>query len=148
MSRPDEKFGRSSACRPCAIARSNFASSHPQWLHNTRGAGARLHRSGSRRWPIGADDPEANGANRLALHRRDPARRMSGRDLAEAAGKLRPDLKVLFTTGYARDAIVHNGRLDANVDLLSKPFSFAELASRLRRVLDAASQDKQVPSKS
>lgn len=71
---------------------------------------------------------------------------MSGRDLAEAAGTLRPSLKVLFTTGYARDAIVHNGRLDANVELIGKPFSFAELASRLRKVLDAGSQDMQFRS--
>jgi CheY-like chemotaxis protein len=61
---------------------------------------------------------------------------MNGRQLAEEARRLRPDLKVLFTTGYARNAIVHDGRLDAGVDLITKPFSQAALAEKLRDVLD------------
>jgi signal transduction histidine kinase/DNA-binding response OmpR family regulator len=60
----------------------------------------------------------------------------SGRVLADEAAKLRPELKVLFTTGYSRDAIVHQGRLDAGVQLISKPFTFEELAGRIRDVLD------------
>jgi hypothetical protein len=48
----------------------------------------------------------------------------------------RPD-PVLFTTGYARNAIVHQGRLDAGVHLITKPFTYAELASRVRDLLDA-----------
>ena len=63
---------------------------------------------------------------------------MSGRDLAERAQSTRKTLRVLFTTGYARNAIVHNGRLDPGVEMISKPFSYTELASRIRYVLDAS----------
>jgi DNA-binding response OmpR family regulator/signal transduction histidine kinase len=62
---------------------------------------------------------------------------MNGRKLSEAAVAQRPDLKVLFTSGYTRNAIVHDGRLDAGVELISKPFAQAVLASRLRDILDA-----------
>jgi len=61
---------------------------------------------------------------------------MDGRQLANAALRLKPDLKVLFTTGYSRNAIVHNGRLDPGVQLVPKPFTFNELAAKVRRVLD------------
>jgi signal transduction histidine kinase len=60
----------------------------------------------------------------------------SGRMLADAARTLRPELKVLFTTGYSRNAIVHHGRLDPGVRLLSKPFTFEQLATRVRDMLD------------
>ncbi|MEJ0019058.1 MAG: hypothetical protein WDN25_21350 [Acetobacteraceae bacterium] len=43
---------------------------------------------------------------------------------------------MLFTTGYARNAVVHNGRLDAGVELLGKPFTQSELARRVRAILD------------
>ncbi|MBX9460768.1 MAG: response regulator, partial [Brevundimonas sp.] len=62
---------------------------------------------------------------------------LDGRQLAEEAGRRRPGIKVLFTTGYTRNAIVHNGRLDPGVNLISKPFTFRELAEKVRRVLDA-----------
>jgi PAS domain S-box-containing protein len=62
---------------------------------------------------------------------------LNGRQLAERAVKLRPDLKVLFTTGYARNAIVHGGRLDPGVELLTKPFTQAALAAKLRDIIDA-----------
>jgi PAS domain S-box-containing protein len=62
---------------------------------------------------------------------------MNGRQLAEEARKHRPDLKVLFTTGYARNAIVHGGRLDPGVELLTKPFTQAALAEKLRDIIDA-----------
>jgi PAS domain S-box-containing protein len=61
----------------------------------------------------------------------------SGRALAEAAARIRPKLKILYTTGYARNAIVHHGRLDAGVEFLPKPFTFDQLAKRVRDVLDA-----------
>jgi PAS domain S-box-containing protein len=61
---------------------------------------------------------------------------LNGQQLAERAVQLHPHLKVLFATGYARDAIVHDGRLDAGVQLITKPFVFSELATRLRTVLD------------
>jgi signal transduction histidine kinase len=62
---------------------------------------------------------------------------MTGRQLAEAARLLRPDLKVVYTTGYARNAIVHGGVLDPGTELLPKPFSYAALAAKIRTVLDS-----------
>jgi CheY-like chemotaxis protein len=62
-----------------------------------------------------------------------------GRQLAIEARRLQPDLKVLFTTGYARNAIAHNGTLDADVDMIPKPFSSEALARRIRQILDRAS---------
>lgn len=64
--------------------------------------------------------------------------RMNGKQLAEAAAALYPGLPILFMTGYTRDAIVHEGRLDADVNLISKPFTGAQLARKVRAVLDAA----------
>ena len=60
---------------------------------------------------------------------------MNGRQLADAVRTGRPDLPVLFTTGYARNAIVHHGRLDPGINLLPKPFTYAELADKLSRML-------------
>jgi signal transduction histidine kinase len=62
---------------------------------------------------------------------------MNGRVLADAARAKRPDLKVLYTTGYTRNAIVHNGMLDHDVAFLAKPFTVAQLAAKVRDVLDA-----------
>jgi CheY-like chemotaxis protein len=62
---------------------------------------------------------------------------MNGRQLADEARKRRPDLKILFTTGYARNAIVHDGRLDAGVELITKPFSQSALSTKLRDIIDA-----------
>ena len=61
---------------------------------------------------------------------------VNGRQLADEAVRIRPALKVLFTTGYTRNAIVHHGRLDAGVELLSKPYSFDDLSAKVRTVLD------------
>lgn len=61
---------------------------------------------------------------------------VNGARLAEAARQLRPDLRVLFTTGYTRNAVVHNGVLDPDVDLLGKPFTVDQLAVKVRDVLD------------
>ena len=69
---------------------------------------------------------------------------MNGRQLAEEARKRHPNLKVLFTTGYARNAIVHDGRLDPGVELLTKPFSQAALSEKLRDILDAKSSPARV----
>ena len=60
----------------------------------------------------------------------------NGRELAEAAQALRSELKVLYTTGYTRNAVVHNGMLDAQVAFLAKPFSVEALAVKVRHVLD------------
>ena len=62
---------------------------------------------------------------------------VNGRQLANQAIRKRPDLKVLFMTGYTRNAIVHHGRLDAGIHMISKPFSFEELADKVRERLDA-----------
>jgi signal transduction histidine kinase/ActR/RegA family two-component response regulator len=60
---------------------------------------------------------------------------MNGRRLAEEALKRRPGLRVLYTTGYTRNAIVHNGVLDAGVQLLVKPFTIEALAQKLEEIL-------------
>jgi CheY-like chemotaxis protein len=60
---------------------------------------------------------------------------INGRKLAEAATDLRPGLPTLFTTGYTRNAIVHNGRLDPGVALISKPFNIEQLARKVQQVL-------------
>jgi PAS domain S-box-containing protein len=65
----------------------------------------------------------------------------NGRRLAEEARRRRPDLPVLFTTGYSRNAIVHNGVLDPGVQMIGKPFTVAELGQRVRQVLDAAGRE-------
>lgn len=61
---------------------------------------------------------------------------MSGRELADKAKAIYPDLQILFTTGYARNAIVHAGRLDTGVELLTKPFTHESLSIKVREVLD------------
>ena len=63
---------------------------------------------------------------------------MSGRELADAARALRPGLRVLFASGYTENAMVHDGRLDAGVHLLSKPYRRLELARAVRAALDRA----------
>jgi signal transduction histidine kinase len=60
---------------------------------------------------------------------------ISGPQLAEAALVLRPGLRVLYTSGYTENAVVHHGRLDPGVVLLSKPYRRQELAEKLRYVL-------------
>ncbi len=60
---------------------------------------------------------------------------MNGRALAEEAVKRRPGLQVLFTTGYTRNAIVHNGVLDQGVSLIVKPFTIEALAAKLAEML-------------
>ncbi|MDG2535414.1 CHASE3 domain-containing protein [Sphingomonas sp. HITSZ_GF] len=61
---------------------------------------------------------------------------MTGRTLAERVQERMPHVPVLYTTGYTRNAIVHNGMLDHDVDFLAKPFSIAQLAAKVRQVLD------------
>ncbi|ESX42039.1 MULTISPECIES: CHASE3 domain-containing protein [unclassified Mesorhizobium] len=62
---------------------------------------------------------------------------MNGRKLAEEALARMPKLKVIFTTGFTRNAVVHNGVLDHDVHFLAKPFTIEQLAAKLRDVLDA-----------
>ncbi|WP_194756370.1 hybrid sensor histidine kinase/response regulator [Aliidiomarina indica] len=61
---------------------------------------------------------------------------MNGRELADQARERYPALNVLFTSGYTENAIVHHGRLDRGVHLLSKPYTRMELATKVRLVLD------------
>jgi PAS domain S-box-containing protein len=60
----------------------------------------------------------------------------NGRELADEALKRRPYLKVLFTTGYGRDGIIHEGRLDPGVQLITKPFTFGEFTEKIRKVFE------------
>ena len=60
---------------------------------------------------------------------------VSGRQLSERIRTQRPNLPVLFTTGYTRNAIVHHGRLDPDVQLINKPYSQLDLAQKVRKLL-------------
>jgi len=62
--------------------------------------------------------------------------RMSGHEIAEAGRARIPGLKVLFISGYTRDTIMQDGKLAPGVDLLSKPFTYTMLATKLREILD------------
>lgn len=64
---------------------------------------------------------------------------VSALELAEKARALHPELRVLFTSGYTENAMIHNGRLDEGVNLLSKPYGRAELASAVRTLLSTSS---------
>ncbi len=88
----------------------------------------------------------ANGADGLAVLDRHPdiallftdvglPGGMNGRQLADEATRRHPGLAVLYTTGYARNAIVHDGRLDPGVRLVTKPFTFAQLAKGVAETL-------------
>ena len=67
---------------------------------------------------------------------------MTGRELVDQARKSRPDLKVLYTTGYTRNAVVHNGVLDRDVAFLPKPFTLEQLAAKIRDVLAHAGANR------
>ena len=61
---------------------------------------------------------------------------MTGRELADFARAKQPDLRVLYTSGYTRNAIVHGGRLDEGVEMISKPFTYATLAQKVADILE------------
>jgi PAS domain S-box-containing protein len=63
---------------------------------------------------------------------------MNGRELAERLVALHPETKVLFTSGYTEDAIVHHGVLEGGVSFIGKPYSPSELAKKVREILDTA----------
>jgi CheY-like chemotaxis protein len=60
---------------------------------------------------------------------------VNGRQLADEARRRYPTLLVLFTTGYTRNAIIHQGRLDRGVELITKPFTYAALLTKIQQVL-------------
>jgi FixJ family two-component response regulator len=61
---------------------------------------------------------------------------VGGKELADRLKTLRPDIKVLFTSGYTDNAIVHHGVLEPDIDFLQKPFTPDALARKVREVLD------------
>jgi signal transduction histidine kinase/CheY-like chemotaxis protein len=68
---------------------------------------------------------------------------MDGKALGQRVRAIRPSLKVLITTAYAGSVLIHEGRLDPGVELLSKPFAFGALAARIRELLDRREGDRQ-----
>ena len=69
---------------------------------------------------------------------------MNGSELAERARAMRPDLKILFTTGYTRDTVVKEGVIDVGVALLSKPYTIRDIARKVRDVLDGGGINRPV----
>jgi len=98
--------------------------------------------------PMGYRILEAgNGQEALALLAREPVINllftdvvmpggMHGRALAQEAKKQRPDMRVLYTSGYIQDTMVHQGKLDEGVELLNKPYRRHDLAMKVREILD------------
>ena len=91
--------------------------------------------------------PDGETALRLAAKHRGPIHLLltdvvmpglSGRQLAEQLAQLRPDIKTLFASGYAANAIAHHGILDSGIAYLPKPFTPETLARRVREVLDSS----------
>ncbi|MBI1180095.1 MAG: response regulator [Alphaproteobacteria bacterium] len=96
-----------------------------------------------------------NGAAALAMLREHPEVRllftdiglpggMNGRELADAVRRLRPRLRILFTSGFATNAIAHSGRLDPGVQLLPKPFTYETLAAKIDDVLRTPMESSRV----
>jgi DNA-binding LytR/AlgR family response regulator len=65
---------------------------------------------------------------------------MNGRQLADAARTTRPDLKVLFITGYAENAVIGNGHLEPGMHVMTKPFAMEALASRIKELIGSFPQ--------
>jgi len=63
---------------------------------------------------------------------------MNGRQVADAGRAVRPDLKVLFITGYAENAVLSHGHLDPGMHVLTKPFAMEALASRIKSLIAGA----------
>ena len=61
---------------------------------------------------------------------------MNGRQLADAARQMRPELRILFITGYAENAVVGNGHLEPGMAVLAKPFAMSSFANKVREILE------------
>jgi two-component SAPR family response regulator len=61
--------------------------------------------------------------------------KIRGREIAERVAEIRPEVKVLFMSGYTENSIVHHGRLDDGVQLIGKPFKREQLARKVAEVL-------------
>src|SRR5580700_9654098 len=70
---------------------------------------------------------------------------MNGRELAQRISEIRPNVKILYMSGYTENVIGRNGTLDAGVRLLQKPFNLRDLNSRVREVLDSNPVPKETP---
>ena len=64
---------------------------------------------------------------------------MNGRQLADAARALRPGLKVLFITGYAENSVINHGHLDADMQIMTKPFMMHSLGAKIKGMIDGPS---------
>jgi PAS domain S-box-containing protein len=69
---------------------------------------------------------------------------LNGRQIADAARRTRPDLKVLFITGYAENAVVGNGHLDPGMEIVTKPFVMAALGAKIRDLIEGCSSESAV----
>jgi CheY-like chemotaxis protein len=65
--------------------------------------------------------------------------RMSGHELVERARPLRPEMRILYVSGYSEEAIARQGQLTEGIELLAKPFTPAALTAKIRELLDRAS---------
>src|SRR5262249_55717183 len=74
--------------------------------------------------------------------------RLGGRELAERLGTARPQIKVLYMSGYTDDAVIRHGLVEAEHALLQKPFSPAALATKVREVLDKENGPEGTPGSS
>ena len=61
---------------------------------------------------------------------------MNGRQMADAARRARPDLKVLFITGFAENAVLGDGRLEHGMHILTKPFEMSALGARIKELIE------------
>ena len=64
--------------------------------------------------------------------------RMSGRELVELARPVRPEMRILYVSGYSEEAIARQGQLTEGIELLSKPFTPGVLTAKIRELLDRA----------
>jgi hypothetical protein len=70
---------------------------------------------------------------------------MNGHEVAERVKSVRPEIKVLYMSGYTENVIGHNGTLDAGINLLQKPFTLQALKEKVRQVLDAEALPQEAP---